>query len=564
MYYQTKCAIKPSHLSYADDVIIFTNCKEDGLARLIQFLNRYETMSGQRINYAKSAFIPGKKASLIAQRIKAITGFTMKTLPITYLGAPLYKEQKKIHWTKWSNVCYPTEEGGLGIRNLRDMVTAFSYKLWWRVRLNNSLWSQFTISKYCQGFSPSISKLFDTDSSIWKRMCTIRTEVQANIFWSLGDGNVSFWHDWWLPEGTLANLVGAQTNLHILSTGSGTSMSGIDKNSNKPYHSISSTLLWRRNNGFGSCKRRPLLHQLTPHTHPAEVQRQKAITVYWRKPPEGWYKLNADGASKGNPGISGAGGILRDQLGKVIFAFQEPLGNATNTQAELSAIYRGLQICFSRGLRKIWIETDATAIIKIISAPQRGAWNLQATLQNICKILNQMEHKLSISLEKAIKWRISSQIKHATINNCAYSTRKISQFDVGGLNLRGWEMFKLLLRENCFYVLEAGSADLFSAALGAVLGSLRTESGEVRGVSPGQVGGSFGAVFSADFGLFSVLLLKAAAAHVTAAGRSWYRQVLVGPDDSSVVAETFWTHWIIDTNFTFATSHFVRAFYPYF
>ncbi|KAL0430780.1 UNVERIFIED_CONTAM: hypothetical protein Sradi_0704000 [Sesamum radiatum] len=273
MYYQTKCAIKPSHLSYADDVIIFTNCKEDGLVRFIQFLRRYENMSKQKINYAKSAFIPGKKASLIAQRIKAITGFTMKALPITYLGAPLYKgnkrkllyvelidkiraniggweqcylsygrlqliktvltsmpiyllqvlnppvstlqkieqlfakffwgsttEQKKIHWTKWQNVCYPTEKGGLGIRNLRDMVTAFSYKLWWRVRLNNSLWSQFTISKYCQGFSPSISKLFATDSSIWKRMCTIRTEVQTNIFWSLGDGNVSFWHDWWLPE----------------------------------------------------------------------------------------------------------------------------------------------------------------------------------------------------------------------------------------------------------------------------------------------------------------------------------------------------------------------------
>ncbi|KAL0386380.1 UNVERIFIED_CONTAM: hypothetical protein Slati_4560100 [Sesamum latifolium] len=95
MYYQTQCAIKPSHLSYADDVIIFTNCKEAGLARLIQFLRGYENMSGQKINYAKSAFIPGRKASLIAQRIKAITGFTMKALPITYLGAPLYKGNKR-------------------------------------------------------------------------------------------------------------------------------------------------------------------------------------------------------------------------------------------------------------------------------------------------------------------------------------------------------------------------------------------------------------------------------------------------------------------------------------
>ncbi|KAL0463206.1 UNVERIFIED_CONTAM: putative ribonuclease H protein [Sesamum latifolium] len=74
--------------------------------------------------------------------------------------------------------------------------------------------------------------------------------------------------------------------------------------------------------------------------------------------------MNTDGASKGNPGISSVGGILRDQLEKVIFVFQEPLGNITNTQAELHAIHRGLQICIDRGFRNVWIEIDATAIIK--------------------------------------------------------------------------------------------------------------------------------------------------------------------------------------------------------
>ncbi|KAL0448814.1 UNVERIFIED_CONTAM: hypothetical protein Slati_1437800 [Sesamum latifolium] len=58
-------------------------------------------------------------------------------------------------------------------------------------------------------------KLFATDSSIWKRIYTIRTDAQANIFWSLGDGTISFWHDWWLPKGILANLVGTQFNFHI-------------------------------------------------------------------------------------------------------------------------------------------------------------------------------------------------------------------------------------------------------------------------------------------------------------------------------------------------------------
>ncbi|KAL0281808.1 UNVERIFIED_CONTAM: putative ribonuclease H protein, partial [Sesamum radiatum] len=125
------------------------------------------------------------------------------------------------------------------------------------------------------------------------------------------------------------------------------------------------------------------------------TQLQKAITVHWRKPQEDWYKLNTDGASKGNPGISGAGGILRDHLGRVIFAFQEPLGINTNTQAELSAINRGLQICRDKGFRKIWIEINAKTIIMLISSPRQGAWNLQNTLQRIRNIQSQMTYRIS-------------------------------------------------------------------------------------------------------------------------------------------------------------------------
>ncbi|KAL0411081.1 UNVERIFIED_CONTAM: putative ribonuclease H protein [Sesamum latifolium] len=126
-----------------------------------------------------------------------------------------------------------------------------------------------------------------------------------------------------------------------------------------------------------------------------KAQRQKIIIVNWRKPQEGWYKLNTDGASKGNPGIFDAGGILRDHLGRVIFAFQEPLGNTTNTQAELRAFHRGLKIYTDMGFHNIWIETDATASIKLISTLRQGAWNLQTTLQNIRKLLSQMEYKIS-------------------------------------------------------------------------------------------------------------------------------------------------------------------------
>lgn len=32
--------------------------------------------------------------------------------------------------------------------------------------------------------------------------------------------------------------------------------------------------------------------------------------IRWTHPREGWLKLNTDGASKGNPGNAGAGGLI--------------------------------------------------------------------------------------------------------------------------------------------------------------------------------------------------------------------------------------------------------------
>lgn len=45
--------------------------------------------------------------------------------------------------------------------------------------------------------------------------------------------------------------------------------------------------------------------------------------VLWHRPIVGWYKLNIDGYSKGNPGPAGGGNIIRDHNGKLICAFFE-------------------------------------------------------------------------------------------------------------------------------------------------------------------------------------------------------------------------------------------------
>ena len=43
--------------------------------------------------------------------------------------------------------------------------------------------------------------------------------------------------------------------------------------------------------------------------------------IRWHVSPNPYIKINIDGSALGNPGITGAGGILRDHLGQWILGF---------------------------------------------------------------------------------------------------------------------------------------------------------------------------------------------------------------------------------------------------
>ena len=58
----------------------------------------------------------------------------------------------------------------------------------------------------------------------------------------------------------------------------------------------------------------------------------------FQKPQLGFQKLNYDGASKGNPGQGGAGGIFWNSQGSVCIIYTMELGFSTNNEVELMAI----------------------------------------------------------------------------------------------------------------------------------------------------------------------------------------------------------------------------------
>ncbi|KAL0315869.1 UNVERIFIED_CONTAM: hypothetical protein Sradi_5465100 [Sesamum radiatum] len=96
MYYQAPGRIRVSHLAYADDMMIFTNTCQQNMELLRDFLWEYERVSGQLINGMKCSFIVGRQVlSLQTQAVQNVLGYQLKHLPITYLGVPLYKGNRK-------------------------------------------------------------------------------------------------------------------------------------------------------------------------------------------------------------------------------------------------------------------------------------------------------------------------------------------------------------------------------------------------------------------------------------------------------------------------------------
>eukprot|EP00253_Pinus_taeda_P005455 PITA_05455 len=112
-------------------------------------------------------------------------------------------------------------------------------------------------------------------------------------------------------------------------------------------------------------------------------------------------KLNFDGASKGNPGPAGLGGIFRDGEGNTRWVFAEWVGEMTNNEAELWAVHEGLRIAARNRYRYLEIEGDSQITIEMLRKLKDGqgwdkvakSWRTAAIIQDIEETLNRIEYK---------------------------------------------------------------------------------------------------------------------------------------------------------------------------
>ncbi len=101
--------------------------------------------------------------------------------------------------------------------------------------------------------------------------------------------------------------------------------------------------------------------------------------------------IHTDGASSGNPGPSGVGGVVNFK-GK-IYEIAEPIGIATNNIAEYTSLIMALELALELGVKEAEVYMDSELVVRQVL----GVYKVK---NEGLKPLYKQAHKLSIKFNK--------------------------------------------------------------------------------------------------------------------------------------------------------------------
>lgn len=145
----------------------------------------------------------------------------------------------------------------------------------------------------------------------------------------------------------------------------------------------------------------------------AEIFKPRHDTIVrWIPPPQNFVKMNVDGAAKISTGAAAAAGVCRNTKGEWIFGFSEKLENKTAYQAELYAIWKGLQLVWSKGFKRVIVESDSAFVIQQLQTVARGSGSRCAIEENCRELISR-------------DWECNLQWVYREANKCADMMAKI-------------------------------------------------------------------------------------------------------------------------------------------
>ncbi|XP_070039282.1 uncharacterized protein [Nicotiana tomentosiformis] len=137
------------------------------------------------------------------------------------------------------------------------------------------------------------------------------------------------------------------------------------------------------------------LHNV-PHKWPDQIDmlenympKLKITKVHWEYSSPGWVKVNTNGASRGNPGRSSIGFVLRNEEGDVLYACGKEVQEGTNSESEAKAMLEALRYCVEHDFILIELHTDSMLITNVVTGVWTVPWSVAAYVEDIKELMAQ-------------------------------------------------------------------------------------------------------------------------------------------------------------------------------
>jgi ribonuclease HI len=118
-------------------------------------------------------------------------------------------------------------------------------------------------------------------------------------------------------------------------------------------------------------------------------------------------RLYSDGACRGNPGVGGAGAVITDAEGSVIWEGKEYLGHCTNNIAEYKALILGLKGALAEGYKNLEVYLDSELLANQIN----GSYRVKN--ENLKVLMNEVRSLLTSFDSIQVKHVLRSHNSHA-------------------------------------------------------------------------------------------------------------------------------------------------------
>jgi len=98
-----------------------------------------------------------------------------------------------------------------------------------------------------------------------------------------------------------------------------------------------------------------------------------------------------DGVAEPNPGPAAIGAAIKDEQGKLIASISQPIGRATNNQAEYRAVIAALEKAIGLGADQVDMRSDSELVVNQINGRYRVK---NAALKSLHQQVKQLQSQL--------------------------------------------------------------------------------------------------------------------------------------------------------------------------